>query len=527
MFGFGKKKAPQWKDLSDKQKLQVTSRIAKGIKAQWFGPRYKLVSGTDILQRERGMVEVRDEDEILNAYGRGQMLDLARNASRNSSTFNGILKQFDLNAVGVKGGKAIFDFENAEAIKEQFSKWTRDADFFDGLSFNTLLKLILKTYILGGDMVLMFDDGLIEDSGKLVVYEPDEIGNTTPEALTSHYGKYARQSLGRVYNGNGRFIGAIVSRSQRGETEFDPKQSYFLRRDPDASLFDSFWMMPRNVFRVAQGRGVTPLAASLATILDLEDLCGYELAAAKKNAQTLAQVLQDSNASNEDVALPSAFDSDTDFSNMTDEEIEAATKEEANDQVQTMSLERVNAAGCIYQVMPENYKMELLDTKHPNQNMPSFINWLATKSAAPFGLSEQFATFMPKGADFRANQLFSERVFEEAQKFLEQICDWTLYRWSLWANKRGLINRQPDTFIANVAWSWPKMDELDELQHQNAVEKKIKNMVGSYKEELGPDWKEKLMTIKEEIDWFKQNGLAHPSFEMKSGGERSGAELVN
>ena len=53
------------------------------------------------------------------------------------------------------------------------------------------MKLILKTYILGGDMVLMFDDGLVEDSGKLVVYEPDEIGCTTPEALASHYGKLA------------------------------------------------------------------------------------------------------------------------------------------------------------------------------------------------------------------------------------------------------------------------------------------------------------------------------------------------
>lgn len=94
--------------------------------------------------------------------------------------------------------------------------------------------------------------------------------------------------MGRIYNSNGRFIGAVVSRSQRGQTIFDPAQSYFLRRDPDASMFDSFWLMPRNVFRVAQGRGVTPLAASLATILDLEDLCGYELAAAKKNSQTLA-----------------------------------------------------------------------------------------------------------------------------------------------------------------------------------------------------------------------------------------------
>jgi len=125
-------------------------------------------------------------------------------------------------------------------------------------------------------------------------------------------------------------------------------------------------------------------------------------------------VLQDSSVSNEDVALPSAFDSDVDIENMTDEEIEALSKEEADNQVRTMALDRVTSAGCIYQVMPENYKMELLDTKHPNQNMPSFINWLATKSAAPFGLSEQFATFMPRGADFRANQLFSERTFEEA-----------------------------------------------------------------------------------------------------------------
>ena len=526
MFGlFGrKKKAPEWKDLTDAQRRAVAGRIARGVKAQWYGPRYKLVEGTDVFQRERGMTEFRDEDQILDASARGRMLDMARNATRNSSTFNGMLKQFDLNAVGTKGGKAIFDFEGSDGIKAEFAKWTRDADFFDGLSFNTLLKLILKTYILGGDMVLMFDDGLLEDSGKLVVYEPDEIGNTTPEALASHYGKSASQSLGRVYNSNGRFIGAIVSRSQRGQQQFDPKQCYFLRRTPDVSQFDNFWMMPRNVFRVAQGRGVTPLAASLATILDLEDLCGYELAAAKKNSQTLAQVLQDASATNEEVEVPSPFDEGTDFENMTDEQIEAAAKEAAGEQVQTMSLERVNAAGCIYQVMPENYKMELLDTKHPNQNMPEFINWLATKAAAPFGLSQQFATFMPTAGDFRANQLFSQRAFEEAQKFLEQICDWTLYRWALWANKRGLITNTPDEFIDHVDWSWPRMEEVDELQHQNAVSLKLQNLTGSIRDELGPDWREKMQQINEEIAWCRANNLPHPAYAMISGGERTGAD---
>lgn len=523
MFGFLKKKAPEWKALDAGQKAAAASKLAGAVKAMW-GARYKIVSPPDDWQRPAGQTERQGEDEILNVYGRGRMLDMARNAARNSPTFSGLLKQFDLNAVGTKGGKAIFERGGMDAVKAEFSKWTREADFFDGLSFNALLKLILKTYVLGGDMVLLFDDGLLEDSGKLVVYEPDEIGSTTPEAVAARYGAGARQSLGRVYSPNGRFIGAVVSRSQRGADVFDPKKCYFLKRDPDASLFDSFWLMPRNVFRVAQGRGVAPVAPSLATALDLEDLCGYELAAAKKNAQTFAQVLQDSGPSNEDAAPPSPFEDGQDFSDMTDEEIEAAARQYAAEPQRTVSLDRAVAAGAIYQVMPENFRMELLDTKHPNQNTPQFIDWLAGKSAAPFGLSREFATLAPT-SEFRANQLFSARAFEEAQKFLEQICDWALYRWSLWAARRGRITGRPfDGQPDGVSWSWPRMEELDENSHQDAVAKKLKNMTGSYRDELGPDWKEKLEVIRDEIAWCKANGLAHPSYEMLSGGERTGAD---
>lgn len=210
---------------------------------------------------------------------------------------------------------------------------------------------------------------------------------------------------------------------------------------------------------------------------------------------------------------------------MTDVEVEAIVKaaQEANVQ-QTMTLDKVNAAGAIYQVMPEGYKMEILDQKHPNANMPDFIRWLAGRSAAPFGLSQQFATLQTDGASFRAEQIVTWPAFYEAQKFLEQICDWTIYRWSLWAQKRGIINSVPNDFVARTSWSWPTMDEIDENAHQDAVEKKLRNMTGSYADELGSDWKEKLTAIKEEIDWFKQNNLPHPAFGMISGGERTGVD---
>lgn len=215
------------------------------------------------------------------------MLDLARNAVRNSATLNCILKQFDLHGVGTVGGKAIFNFQDLElnkTLRREFSKWTREAEFFDGMSLNTTLKVILKTYLLGGDCVILFDDGLIEDSGKVLIYEPDEIGNTTEEALKRHYGIKARQSNGKIYNENGRFIGVCVSRSQRGADKFDPDSSYLLKRDPNAMSFDCEWLMPRNVFREAQGRGISPMASVISTIQDLEDTVSFEIQAAKKNA---------------------------------------------------------------------------------------------------------------------------------------------------------------------------------------------------------------------------------------------------
>lgn len=44
-----------------------------------------------------------------------------------------------------------------------------------------------------------------------------------------------------------------------------------------------------------------------------------------------------------------------------------------------------------------------------------------------------------------------------------------------------------------VDWSWPKMDEIDENTHQDAIGKQLTNLTGSYREVLGADWKEKLM----------------------------------
>lgn len=81
--------------------------------------------------------------------------------------------------------------------------------------------------------------------------------------------------------------------------------------------------------------------------------------------------------------------------------------------------------------------------------------------------------------------------------------------------------------MRRVSWAWPRMEELDELAHQNAVALKLKNLTGTMRDELGPDWKAKMEQIREEIDWCKKNNLPHPSFDMISGGERTGAGEIS
>ena len=101
----------------------------------------------------------------------------------------------------------------------------------------------------------------------------------------------------------------------------------------------------------------------------------------------------------------------------------------------------------------------------------------------------------------------TQPAFTEAQKQLEQICDWTLYRY--------------------VSWSFPTLAETDENSHQDAVGKKLTNLTGSLRDELGPNWREQLEQIREEINYCKEHGLPHPSFNLKSGGERSETTTID
>ena len=95
MFGFLKKKTRAWDKLDGRTREAASAKLSRIVRAM-AGARYKIVSGSDQWQREQGVTETRNEDQILDFSKRGRLLDMTRNAIRNNATFNTILKQFDL-----------------------------------------------------------------------------------------------------------------------------------------------------------------------------------------------------------------------------------------------------------------------------------------------------------------------------------------------------------------------------------------------------------------------------------------------
>ena len=146
------------------------------------------------------------------------MLDLTRNLVRNSSLFNTILGQLSTSVVSTVGGKVVLSLPNEQTNKDlrrTFFSYTRNVDFYTGDTLNHLLKRVLREFVIGGDCVLLFDDGLVEDSGKVLFFESNEIVDVPPSEVEKHYGKGAWLSQGKVYSANGRHIGTIVSKSQK------------------------------------------------------------------------------------------------------------------------------------------------------------------------------------------------------------------------------------------------------------------------------------------------------------------------
>lgn len=319
---------------------------------------------------------------------------------------------------------------------------------------------------------------------------------------------------GRIYNANGVFVGVVVSAAQRGMPIFrDSNNVFVLGREPFSMPEDTPWIMMREVWRPRQGRGIARAAPTLGPLLDVEDTTKFEIQAAKINAQTVGQIISNAGAGMPDDEMPGL--PTTGFNSEDPSAASVGGDLDDGEPVEEIRLDHITEAGAYWDEMPEGVKLELLDTKRPNPNMPEFINWLSGRSAAAFGLSRIYATLHAETSytAFRGEQILAQPAFEDRQKYLENnLLDWVARRFVMWAQRKGLLTAAlPANWAHCIKWAWPKMREVDSAKEQTAIASKFRNGLLTFEELIGPDWEEHLDRVAADIAECNRRGITHPS----------------
>ena len=461
--------------------------------------------------------ETQGEDGVVGDYGRNRLTAAGRDMMRNSPTRGTMDQQRRVNIVGTVGGKLHASFpegyaEAAKAVMRYVNRvWAPHCEFTYGKSLNWILKTVITAEDVGGNVILVFDDGILtggEGTGTIRGFEADEIAGVQDAEFAARFPKSFRQSGGFVYDNFGRFAGAFVSTVQRGMQTFEKGKFITLRRGTSAAN----WIAIGPMRRFNQGRAVPPGASALTTAVDLHEILSSETLAAKFNAQLVGQIIHDLGS---DSTPAPGFGAPTDNgANGTDA---------ASETVKRVTLEHLRNIGIRYQDMPEGVKMELLDTKRPNANMPQFVDFLTGLIGGTHGLARVYSTMKAQTSytAFRGEQVMTWPSFEEAQKDLErEVCDWAARLAIARAVKRGEIAEElPEDWEYMLAWTWPKMREVSEKDAQAALEKKLQNGVTSISRELAPGEFDKLMEErKREKKAFDEAGLVYPGTTTVSGG---------
>lgn len=480
--------------------------------------------------QKRVIIETAGEDGQFTGIQRQQMDAMIRSAYRCSALPRAIVLQRRLNIVGSVGGKVQFTTSSAEwnhAAVSIFRKWARSCDFVDGKSWNEVLQLIISSVDIGGDCVIVHDawtpeGGVFCGSNKIRVFESDEIGNLPDSDFAARFPNH-HQRAGKIYDQFGRFVGVTVSASQRGKAVFDPEASITLLRDPDAPAADCHWIYLQEAWRINQGRGVSTFAASVDLVDDFGNILSSETSAAKLNA-TIFGAYVNNNTGDEigsdmdDYVFDEAAESDTYAVGGT--VTPASADGSLPDGVQEFPDHHARSRGVAMDVLPPGYKMEIADSKRPNNNINEFLRGIAGYVASTFGLNQTYVTLEPQSSytAFRGAQLLARPGFIAAQKMLERsVCDWIATRIIRDAIAIGILAEPADDFTVAMTWTWPHQEEVDATKEQQALTLKLKNGVLTMKDLHGDDWEQKVVQMGIERQAFVRQGLIYPASETVSG----------
>jgi len=468
--------------------------------------------------RRRPVIEYKNEDQILDSQKRALIANFCRDLERNYSPAKGILQQFRMNVVGDLG-KIQVNIEGGEEAASFFNQeWAKNCDFRDDIHFSQILQNVVAGVLREGDLLVVVDDGLIEDSGKLLHWEADQIVNVSDEIFERKIkkelgGGAAVQENGIVRDKWGRVLGYIVT-GKRGLRVVDKEEDVTVWKRENARLIKNPW-------RLNQGRGVPALITSATNFLDLYEILTAELLSAKRQA-VIAGYTKRSNAVTD-------WDNPTTGASALPENTgknETTIANEIAGGGTAPNYERFEAlTGGIWEYVDAQDEIVFPDLKRPSVQIATFIESVLCYAGASLGLAKAYSLLRADSSytAFRGDMIMSwQSAFYPMQKWLERCyCDWVAVKVLTWAQNKRIISKLPAGWEKTISWKFPIMPHVDEAREAQAITEALKTGTIDYSEIMGPDWQKKFEALSKQLEKAKELGLPLNIFETKSGGVMS------
>ncbi len=457
--------------------------------------------------------EIKGEGSVYDMHKRMRGCNIGRDLERNYSPAKSILHQFRVNVVGSLGKMKLNLPEDAgkEATDYYNEVWAKDCDFRDAIDWSTQLQNTLASVIREGDMLAVIDDGAIDDNGKMLTWEADQIAPVSDAILKAKGYAGHEQDNGIIRDKWGRVV-AYCASGKRGARVIDNAEDVTIWKADQARLV-------RNPWRLNQGRGTPSILTPSTNFIDLYEILSGELATSKRASKQYAYV--------------SRKDAVTDWDNPTAgpewlPENSGRTAEDvagdgANQETQTAknyeSLEALT--GGLMDYIQPGEEVKFPESSNPNPQLAPFLEAVHGYCGAALGLARAYTILRADSSytSFRGDMIMTWVTFYWMQKWLERtICDFTGAKVLAWAQRKGHIKTLPEGWERRMSWAWPVMPEVDELDAQNAIAQALKNGTTDWAQLLGPDWRSKLRALAEQKDEIIQLELPLGFLEMKSGG---------
>lgn len=506
---------------SDLEKAQATAM-------HWYKQAQQVQARYDVLEsnklRRTPRRETKSEDGIYSLTKRLHGANIGRDLERNYSPARCILHQFRMNVVGALG-KMQVNVEGGDDAAAWFNQvWAPDCDFREpNLHWSTFGQNSVAAVLREGDYLTVFDDDLIEDTGKLITWESDQIVKVSDDVLAQVLAAMKLpadtvQENGILRDKWGRVVGYLAT-GKRGFSIVDKYEDVTPWKASNA-------LLPKNPWRLNQGRGVPTIITAASSLLDVYEMLARELQTAKRAAADYARVYREDAVGNwDDPGANPEYLPEND--GKTAETVGAEGANSDNSEMRNYEALEAFTGGHVDYGVPGD-TVDFANTDRPNVHMPEFVESVLCSAGAAFGMARAYALLRADTSytSFRGDMIMTwEGAFYPMQKWHERaVADHVGRKALAWAQRKRVIDTLPVGWETKISWQWPRMPEVNQKDAEIAIAQSLKNGTTDYAELLGPDWQERLRNYAGQVDRIRELNLPLEVLELKRGRVTEGSD---